>query len=129
MKAIALLAALSMPVLTGCGGARELTTLPPNCPNATALALEYGPGRIVLNAECITVNEGTTVRMTISPAEAGKVRTKNRGNGWLNRRNDQTPREIQFPVPRKHPGNVFEEYKFEIHVEDVGMLDPRIVIQ
>jgi len=58
------------------------------------------------------------------------VRTKFRGigNWWLDKVNAANDDTITLPVPAKR-GNDKKEFKYEIHVEGVGLLDPRIVIQ
>jgi hypothetical protein len=119
-------------LLAGCGHAVRVTTLPPGCNVSNSIALQYGAGRIVLDSECIAVSPGSSVTLTLSPVptEPGIVRTKFRGigNRWLDQSNGASLGTITLPVPRDN-GNSNKEFKYEIHVDGVGLLDPRIVIQ
>jgi hypothetical protein len=61
------------------------------------------------------------------------VRTKFRGLGstWLDEDASGSPLSVSIRVPSDAGSDRGQEkeYKYEIHVESVGVLDPRIVIQ
>jgi hypothetical protein len=134
MKITNTLAALSSTLLlAGCGHAVRVAALPPGCTPSNSLTLQHGAGRLVLNSECIGVSPGDTVTLTIDPppTQADVVSTKYRGlgNRWLDRSNESSsPGTIRVSVPRDDKKSN-KEYKYEIHVRGVGVLDPRIVVQ
>jgi hypothetical protein len=134
MKPTKTLAALSLTLLlAGCGHAVRMAALPPGCISTDSITLQHGEGRLVLDAECIGVSPGETVTLTLDPppTQAGVARTKFRGigNRWLDRSNESSSLgAIRVVVPREDSKSN-KEYKYEIHVRDVGVLDPRIVIQ
>jgi hypothetical protein len=120
-------------LLQGCGHAVPVAGTPPGCVASSSITLQYDAGRLVLDRECITVSGGDTVTLTLNPppTEAQRVRTKFRGlgNRWLDRSNDSSRLgEIRLPVPGDDSKRD-TEYKYEIHVRGVGVLDPRIVVQ
>lgn len=134
MKITNTLAAVSfMLPLAGCGHAVRVAALPAGCTASNSITLQHGAGRLVLDTECIRVSPGDTVTLTIDPppTQADVVRTKFRGfgNRWLDRSNESASLgAIRVPVPRDDRKSD-TEYKYEIHVRGVGVLDPRIVIQ
>lgn len=134
MKAVNVVAGLSLTLLLqGCGHAVRVAGLPAGCTAASSLTLQYGAGHLVLDRECIRVSSGDTVTLMLDPppTEAQLVRTKFRGlgNRWLDRSNDSASQgQIRLPVPGDERKSN-REYKYEIHVRGVGVLDPRIVIQ
>lgn len=120
--------------LTGCGSAVKLTdSTDPMCPRFDQVTLQYGDAQLALDRECIEVDGGTTVTLNLPPAvsrEAGKVRTKYKGlfNRWLDKSNAAGDTMIMLIAPDDgDPDKV--QYKYEIHVKGVGVLDPRIVVQ
>jgi hypothetical protein len=134
MKITNTLAALSLTLLlAGCGHAVRIAALPSGCTASNSITLQHGAGRLVLDSECIHVSPGDTVTLAIDPppTQPDVVRTKFRGlgNRWLDRSNESSSlATIRVPVPRDESKSN-REYKYEIHVRGVGVLDPRIVVQ
>lgn len=134
MKPTTPLAGLSLTfLLAGCANEVRLTaTDDPMCPRVDVLELEYGDARLLLDRECIEVSGGTTVMLNLPAGarEAGKVRTKFRGigNKWLDKSNSAGSDVITLTTPADGDTDK-DQFKFEIHVKDIGLLDPRIVVQ
>ena len=119
-------------LLAGCGRGLTLPQIPPECVATNAITVQWGPGRLEVDNECIRVEPGSSVTVTFNPAPpAGAARTRaGLFNRWINRRNDAgNPATITLgPAPRGGEGDAATSYKYEIHVEGAGVLDPRIVI-
>jgi hypothetical protein len=135
MKAALMLVGPSL-LLAGCGSAPLLSSAPPDCDPTSSITVQHGPGRLVMMPVCINVTEGSSVTLSFSPTPAMGARTKHKGpgNGWLNRRTDQgpDPSRIVIEVPPGSGGGGngrVRPYDYNIYVEGVGMLDPRIVVQ
>jgi hypothetical protein len=131
MKATATLAGLSLPLLlAGCGNAVTISEVPNDCPTvSTQVTLEYGRSRLSVDPECIQVEPGATVTLTVGPVDNAPprpVKTKYTGfgNWFLDEENESGAGVIMLQVPDE-PG---KQYKYDIIVRGLGRLDPRIVV-
>jgi hypothetical protein len=103
--------------------------------------IHASPGMLRINNECISARAGQTIRLELVGGKApGTVHTrpdrqKNANAKWLDQSNTDEG-EIRFVVPAVKPvdtrdgADSCEEnvctFKYEIVVDGVGMLDPRI---
>jgi hypothetical protein len=140
MRATILLACSSMMLLlAGCGNVVTLTQAPMDCTNTTPMInVQYGAGQLVMSNECVKLGAaGGPVTLTFMAASAQtpiaeEVRTKFRGlgNWWLDEKTTGAAGTINVMVPGDAGvRGKAKIYKFEVRVSDVGVLDPRIVIQ
>jgi hypothetical protein len=99
------------------------------------------PGRLQINHECVQADPGQTIRLELvggKPPGTAHTRPdpeKNPNANWLDRSNTDE-REIRIEVPAVKPVDPREgadscdenvcTFKYEIVVDGVGMLDPRI---
>lgn len=109
------------------------------CPERDTVKVTSKRGELTARPECITVERGSsfTLQLRDRPA-AGRARTrpdtdKNPGAGWLQRANDEG-RDIVISVPPGEPAAELCDdtgcyYKYEIEVDDVGTLDPRVRVR
>lgn len=143
MKTATVLALSSTLVLAGCARGIPLPTVPPECVADTSISVQWGPGQLEVDRECarVAVGDSLTITFNPTPSRVGEVETKIKGigQGWLEEtttssegRDDGNPATIVLTVPpgKGGPGDAERRvYKYEIHVDGVGVLDPRIVIQ
>jgi hypothetical protein len=135
MKASIVLTGTSLLLLAGCVSLPKSASSPPGCTATNTIMVDQAPGRLVATPECLDIPENTLVTVVFSsPAPArGDARIKSRGNGWLNKKNDGAdPARIELRPPPGSGGGGGENrqpYKYEIEIENVGTLDPRIVVQ
>lgn len=141
MRATTALAGVSATlVLAGCGTVLELAQVPAECADTTTntvttITVKYGPGLLGTDKECAKVKPGDSVKFVFSPMPSarGTAHTKfpGLGHGWLDHSDDDSPGTIMMTAPKDAGGDHGEakSYKYEIRVDKVGRLDPRIVVQ
>lgn len=111
----------------------------PECPAGDTVRVTSKRGELAARPECITVARGSsfTLQLRDRPA-AGMARTRpdsetNPGAGWLQRANEEG-RDIVISVPAGAPAaDLCDDtgcyYKYEIEVDGVGVLDPRVRVR
>jgi hypothetical protein len=111
-----------------------LPQIPPECVATNSITVQWAAGRrLEIDNECIRVNPGDSVTVTFNPAPPARAARTKAGlfNRWINRRNDDpgNPATITLgPAPGGEQDAPPRSYKYEIHIEGAGVLDPRIVI-
>jgi len=115
-------------VLAGCTGPR-VAAEPASCTPPAVVRVNHARGSLVATPEIITVDKGCWVRVQIvPPVDPGTAHTKQSGwgNRWLNGTNTARGEIVLVP---SDDVELNIEHKYSIEVEDVGTLDPRIVVQ
>lgn len=95
--------------------------------NATVFV---APGQLHVKPECVTTEAGGTITLELRRAEGvGPVETVpatvNEAATWLSASSDERD-TIVIEVPEDICESGVCEFKYEIRVEGVGMLDPRV---
>ncbi len=109
------------------------------CSGDTA-TIKYGPGMLLVSPECLEVEAGDAVTLKLEgpPLERGQAQTRRDRNkdsreGWLDEDNTDQRDRIVINVPpiggeggTSPCGKDYCDFKYEIVIEGVGVLDPRI---
>lgn len=131
MKTMAVVAALSLTaILTGCGAVVETEGVRSGCSNEDVNVISVR-GHLEVKPERVEVCPGNNVTLWLrNRVPSGDAQTKQQvgtNAPWLEKNNKESPDKIVLEVPKDaEPGT---EFKYELEVKGIGMLDPVIVIR
>jgi hypothetical protein len=94
--------------------------------------LHHGPSKLQLTPPIIVMCPDFNFTININPPNLakGKARTVPKvvdsGEAWLYQTNTTDPNKIIIPVPAGKPD---DDYDYEVWVDGIGMLDPRVRVK
>lgn len=102
------------------------------CPSVQVVTVVNTPGDIQVSHDCVKVRVGQSFTLQLQPPrEPRKARTRpapdeNAGEDWLMEENYPDGERIVITAPMTLPACEAEGCKYEIEIDDVGVLDPRV---
>jgi hypothetical protein len=114
-------------LLAGCGNIVEIDGVRMRCDDRDVSVVNVA-GRLQVKKERVEVCPGYSVNLVFrNPVAMRAARTRQMGTGaaWLDVDNGSTNRIVITPPTGTPRG----EYKYSLEVDDIGLLDPRIVVQ
>lgn len=114
-------------LLASCGTIVEIDGVRMRCMNRD-VSVVNAAGHLQVTRERVEVCPGYSVNLIFRNAVAMRAaRTRQMGTGapWLDVDNGSTNRIVITPPAGTQSG----EYKYSLEVDDLGLLDPRIVVQ